>query len=502
MTPPEGVVMLGMHRSGTSAATRLVNMLGLSLCVDEDLMESIDGNETGHWESVSMTATNERMLDEMGRAWWCPPPDGVAYADAEGRIELDPAEAAALFDAAHTRRPWVWKDPRTCLLLPFWLRALDRPLAVLFVYRNPVEVASSLRVRNVFTMPRSVATWERYNRLALAHCNGLPVHLSRYDDVVADPVAWCKQVHAFLDSLGLAATMPSATEIEAFVEPQLRHSNHDHDDVARHYRTSLPVLEALESRLGSWLAFESPDLPPEPSWVEAEFVFIGAVQPEQLPQPLYPITSIITMALGRPLAPALASTVEHLPPYAEGILVTDSISSITAAQTDSVTVVRVPYGAPSGAARAAAVAATTTDLLEFRDYGAVERGWWPIESRRAFAAGYAGVTPHVVTSWGGGGYGLARSSGGGLVWQSAPEWKLGDVELLAPQCFVVRREAVVAVGGFDRQLPAGDDLGQDVYDLCDRLRRKGYTLAASRDGVVDVPDEGLWPRGSCEPEPT
>jgi hypothetical protein len=500
MTAPEGVVVLGMHRSGTSAATRLINMLGPSLCHEDDLMGSLEGNETGHWESVAMTALNERLLAEMGRAWWCPPPDARAlYAEAEQRIVLDPAEAAAAFDAVHPTRPWVWKDPRTCLTLPFWRAALDRPFAVVFVYRNPVEVAMSLRERNVFTLPRSVATWERYNRIALAHCTGLPVHVTRYDDLVTDPVSWCKQVHTFLESCGLATTMPAAQAIESFVEPQLRHSEHDHDDIVRHYRASLPVFEALESRRGSWASFEPLPLPPEPSWVEAEFVAIGSIQPEPLPQPLHPYTSIVMMALGRPLAPALASLDEHLQAFAEGILVTDSTSPLPPDRTTSVHVIRVAPGTTTGAARAEAVSAATTDLLEFRDYGVKEHSWWYVESRRAFAAGYSGVTPQITSSRGGGGCGLARSGEGGAVaWQRPPAEKLAEVELLGPQCFVVRREAVDAVGGFDRRQPAADDedeLNKDVYELCDRLRSAGHQLGAARDGRIEVPDEGLWPRG-------
>jgi hypothetical protein len=499
---PEGVVILGMHRSGTSAATRLVNMLGLSLCTEDDLMSSLEGNETGHWESVAMTALNERLLAEMGRAWWCPPPDGALYAQAESQILLEPAEAGAAFDTVHPTRPWVWKDPRTCLTLPFWRAALDRPFAIVFVYRNPVEVATSLRERNIFTLPRSVATWERYNRLALAHCQGLPVHMTRYHDLITDPVGWCKQVHAFLESCGLAAAMPAAQMIESFVEPQLRHSEHDHDDIARHYRASLPVFEALESRLGSWAVFEAPPLPPEPSWVEGEFVAIGAIQPEPLPQPLHPITTIVMMALGRPLAPALASLQEHLQPFAEGILVTDSASPLPSGDTGSVHVIRVRPGTPTGAARAEAGIAAVTDMIEFRDYGVKEHGWWYIESRRAFAAGYSAVTPHIASSRGGGGCGLARSrEGGELAWQRPPAEKLGEVELLGPQCFVVRREALDAVGGFNPLLPDGDELNGDVHDLCARLRASGHHLAAARDGRVDLPDEGLWPRGTFEPAP-
>lgn len=271
---PEGIVVVGMHRSGTSAATRLVNMLGPALC--SDLTEELSGNPTGHWESLSLIGVNDRLLSEMGRSWWCPPPAGTGFAAADARILTPPDEAAANFDAVHPNRPWVYKDPRLCLTLPFWRRALDRALAVVFVYRNPIEVAKSLCARNDFSLHRGIATWERYNRLALANCGGLPTHVETYDDMVADPVGWCERVFAFLESCGLPATMPAVSTIESFVVPQLRHSEHDRAEIAARFETVLPVLDALESRVGSWPSFDAPPLPPEPSWVEAEFVYIGS----------------------------------------------------------------------------------------------------------------------------------------------------------------------------------------------------------------------------------
>jgi hypothetical protein len=505
VTDPQGVLIIGMHRSGTSAATRLINMLGLSLCKDDDLLQELDGNETGHWESVTMNTINERLLAEMGRAWWCPPPAGEAYAEAEGRIQLEGAEAAAAFEAAHPEPGWVAKDPRTCLTLPFWRRALNRPLVVVFMYRNLVEVAHSLRRRNVFTLPRSVATWERYNRLALEHCAGLPTLMTRYDELVTDPVAWCEQVRAFLEWQGLQVGNPPAEAIEAFIEPQLRHSRHDLDDIRAGYETSLPVFEALESRLGPWEAFESPSLPPEPTWVEAEFVSIGAVQPEPLPQPLYPCTSRIVLALGRPLAPVLANMTERIPPYAEGVIVTDATASapeqlLQQAKAKQVTVVQLAPGTPAGAARNAAVQATSTDLIDFRDYGARDEGWWFMEARRAMTAGYSAVTAHVVSTEGGGGYGLNRAGEGAgtePVWAGPPAGKVGPVDLLAPQCFMVRREVLTEVGGFVEDEPVGEDLGEDVYEFSERLRAHGHRVASTRDAVVKVPDEGLWPRGTA-----
>ena len=67
-----GVFVLGMHRSGTSAATRLVSLLGLRLPPDEDLVPLSAKNTKGYWESMSLVNFNERLLAAIGSDMRCP----------------------------------------------------------------------------------------------------------------------------------------------------------------------------------------------------------------------------------------------------------------------------------------------------------------------------------------------------------------------------------------------------------------------------------------------
>ena len=67
-----GVFVLGMHRSGTSAATRLVNLLGLPTCIEDDMFPPSFDNPKRNWESMSLTAFNDRVLETLGCDWSCP----------------------------------------------------------------------------------------------------------------------------------------------------------------------------------------------------------------------------------------------------------------------------------------------------------------------------------------------------------------------------------------------------------------------------------------------
>ncbi|MDR3648123.1 MAG: hypothetical protein P4L20_03445 [Acidimicrobiales bacterium] len=64
-----GVLVLGMHRSGTSAATRLVNALGPALCAPDDMVRG-PWNPSGHCESRSLMQRNDILLRQMGRTGW------------------------------------------------------------------------------------------------------------------------------------------------------------------------------------------------------------------------------------------------------------------------------------------------------------------------------------------------------------------------------------------------------------------------------------------------
>src|SRR4051794_2356889 len=68
-----GVVVLGMHRSGTSAVTRLINLLGVSVGDTADLVGEDHANRRGYWESYSLSTYQEHLLELLGGSWYRPP---------------------------------------------------------------------------------------------------------------------------------------------------------------------------------------------------------------------------------------------------------------------------------------------------------------------------------------------------------------------------------------------------------------------------------------------
>jgi hypothetical protein len=257
-----GIFVLGMHRSGTSAATRLVNLLGVPTCVVDDLMPETQDNPRGYWESSTLGRFNDRVLDELGCDWSCPPALEPGWEEGSG-LEALRAEAAGVHGSVFPTDEWVWKDPRNTVLLPFWLRTLGvRPLAI-FVHRNPLEVAASLGRRDGFGKALSLALWERYARIGLRSLVGVPTLVTRFADLLDDPVAWSLTAAEFLRAEGVSVGVRSGDEARGFVDKSLRHAEGTTHDLERDPDVSVPQLElfrALESLAGTHPALSVPAL--------------------------------------------------------------------------------------------------------------------------------------------------------------------------------------------------------------------------------------------------
>jgi glycosyltransferase involved in cell wall biosynthesis len=224
------ILVLGMHRSGTSALTRIIGHLGASLPLDP-MPETAD-NPCGYWESRSIARFNNRLLESAGTRWNDDAPLCDAWFADPARA-ADEAEAAALLAAAFGDATLlVFKDPRVCRLLPFWSNVLARvsiePYALLAV-RDPLEVARSLQARlgdasfrpaAVAAVERGLLLWLRYVLDAEARSRGMRRSVIDYADLIAD---WRSAVRGLVEGVPLPTiTFEGATAIDGFLSPGLR----------------------------------------------------------------------------------------------------------------------------------------------------------------------------------------------------------------------------------------------------------------------------------------
>lgn len=213
---PRFTVVLGMHRSGSSALTRALGGLGLSWGPDEGLLPPNFDNPEGFFEQREMVAINDAVLAQLGGTWLQVP---TAPAGWEASPALDPLRhRARTFLAAgfpgETRA--VLKDPRLCLTLPFWAPLLGTWQAVLCV-RRPSAIAASLQARHGLDEAQGYRLWALYTRAALDAAQSRVRALLRYEELLRDPVA---ALRPWSEALGLPS--PTAT-LHALMKPSLDH---------------------------------------------------------------------------------------------------------------------------------------------------------------------------------------------------------------------------------------------------------------------------------------
>jgi len=238
------VIVLGMHRSGTSAFTRVLNLLGVEL--GANLLPAAEDNETGFWEHRDLVLVNEAVLQSLGSRWDDARPiarDRFAGAAFE---PLKRRALAILERDFRDSRTWGMKDPRLCRLLPFWLPVLEEfdsmPRFVLPV-RHPVEVAASLRRRNGFSARKCAHLWLVHMLEAERETRGYSRAFLDWDGLLREGAAAMRRVAGELGILEDACDR-AAPAIEKFLDPSLRH--HDRASAASSIRLPEEAEEAAE----------------------------------------------------------------------------------------------------------------------------------------------------------------------------------------------------------------------------------------------------------------
>lgn len=231
----QAVLIAGMHRSGTSAVTRVLNLLGAAL--PAELVGSFAGNELGHWEPAALPALHDRMLKDAGanvnsvtgfdRAWFDSPA-------AERAVDAVADYLESTFPDAPL---FALKDPRMALFVPVWRRALQRlgiePLFVL-PFRAPREVAASLARRQLAVFPDSVwpptrgeLVWLSYVLEAERETRGARRAFVRFDALLEDWRAETARIGRQLEVGWPRSAEHAAAEVEAYLSREHKHENSD-----------------------------------------------------------------------------------------------------------------------------------------------------------------------------------------------------------------------------------------------------------------------------------
>lgn len=227
------VVILGMHRSGTSALTRSLSLLGVDL--GDNLIPGIkDNNEKGFFEDVEINSFNNELLIFLNSSW-----DHLALIDEEvllqDRLAPFKMRACEILRAKIGGRPFGIKDPRIARLLPFWndvFDHLDLEVNYIIAVRHPISVAQSLHRRDDFVLEKGYYLWMQHVLLAVQGSSG-------YKRIVVDFDLLMGNAQFQLSRISKAFDLPFDNKCDEFLkydseflEDRLRHTKYEFEDLS------------------------------------------------------------------------------------------------------------------------------------------------------------------------------------------------------------------------------------------------------------------------------
>ncbi len=227
----EAILVLGMHRSGTSALTGMLKLLGAE--VGTHLMSpDPESNPKGFLENQDIVDIHDLVLEHLGSSWH-DDRDLTAHWWQQPEMESFRQDLVAIIRRDYGEAPlWVVKDPRMCRLLPLWAPLLEEMVdetKVVLIVRHPQEVAESLERRDGISCERAYMIWLRSVLEAEQWSREYPRILVSYEQLLS---SWRSVAESISKKLSLPFSYESASlqkEITAFLDLGLRHHVASHE---------------------------------------------------------------------------------------------------------------------------------------------------------------------------------------------------------------------------------------------------------------------------------
>jgi hypothetical protein len=225
------MVVLGMHRSGTSVITRGLNVLGVSL--GDSMMPPVEGNNAkGFWEDVDINRLNIEMLNSIHSDWChCSP---IELNDVETLRNGGYFQRAVELLCHKTNSVLVFgfKDPRVSKLLPFWKEVFAYckfNVSYILALRHPLSVVKSLAKRDGLDAKHGYLLWLGHIITSLTESEGNAVVIIDYDRLLKSTDRELKRVSAFS---GLEIDPVQLNEYKReFLDAALRHTHYSLNDL-------------------------------------------------------------------------------------------------------------------------------------------------------------------------------------------------------------------------------------------------------------------------------
>jgi FkbM family methyltransferase len=214
------VAIAGMHRSGTSMVTRLLNICGLYLGKKENLLSATKDNPEGFWENAEIQRMNDEILTSFNGGWDIPPVLQAGWETSPHLGSIIQNANLVIQEISQQESVWGWKDPRNSLTLPFWKRLVPN-LKIIICLRNPFEVYCSLSRIGAASSAFSYNLWLAYYQRLMASTNSEECIITHYDSFFRDPQSELRRLTNFL---GLEVSDETISTACQTISTNLRHN--------------------------------------------------------------------------------------------------------------------------------------------------------------------------------------------------------------------------------------------------------------------------------------
>ena len=198
------VIVLGMHRSGTSTLSGVLHMNKVTMGTYQTFWpRPLNQNPKGFYENYDFRNINDQMLKLSGY-------DVKSYKTDIPSVQANDKIYSKMRNLVQNCNfqfgDWGWKDPRTCLTVKYWFDiirelGLSDEVKIVFVVRKASSVARSLKKRNQLALNEGLELWRSYTDRALDFCNEsqIPIHYCSFEALLDDPVSVCDALFSFLN---------------------------------------------------------------------------------------------------------------------------------------------------------------------------------------------------------------------------------------------------------------------------------------------------------------
>lgn len=201
------LLILGMHRSGTSAVAGAIYNSNNSIEFTNNLLGATKDNNKGHFENRSFVELNDEILRSVNLTWDTTLNPLISIDDKQKKAYK--SRIAEILEKEYTSENLIAiKDPRISILLPLYLDVLEQQdfeICLLSIIRNPLDVAKSLQRRNNITIENGLKIWAFYNRSIELNSRQLNQAWFGYDNLIQGNEQTIGEINKYLKSISFVS---------------------------------------------------------------------------------------------------------------------------------------------------------------------------------------------------------------------------------------------------------------------------------------------------------